>query len=111
MPEAKDPTRKRIEDAYRELLASLERTPLLNGVRQDARDMVHEIFMAFVEGRVDLAQIENLQAYLKTSLRHAWGRALRKRALERPRELRIDQPGGDGSQIHIATEDRLDDEG
>ena len=63
---------------------------------------------------MDLANIENLQAYLKTSLRHAWGRVLRKRALERARELRIDQPSGDGpndGQLQIAIEDRLDGEG
>lgn len=113
MPETKDPRRKRIEDAYRDLLASLERTILWNGVRQDARDLVHEIFRSFVEGRVDLADIKNLPGYLKRSARNAALRSQKERLRALARELRIDQPAGDdvdGGEIQIATEDRLDGE-
>ena len=43
----------------------------LLGIRADAEDAVQEVFVGLAQARTSWASVENLRAYLFTSLRHA----------------------------------------
>lgn len=49
----------------------------------DAEDAVQDVFVSLVRGRHRIAAVEDLTAYLLSSLRHAIGRRMTQRAAER----------------------------
>ena len=50
------------------------------GRREDAEDIVHEVFVAMLQSRRRLADVQDLTAYLFTALRRATGRSAARRA-------------------------------
>jgi len=52
------------------------------GNREDAEDVVQEVFTALVRSRRRLAEVEDLTAYLFTILRHAVGQCATRRSQE-----------------------------
>jgi RNA polymerase sigma-70 factor (ECF subfamily) len=50
------------------------------GRREDAEDVVQEVFMAMVRSRHQLSRVDNLTAYLFTALRHAAAKHASRRA-------------------------------
>jgi RNA polymerase sigma-70 factor, ECF subfamily len=73
------------ERAYAELYdrfgGRLYRTAMgMLGRREDAEDIVQEVFMGILQSRHRLVDVQNLTAYLFTALRRAAGRCARRRA-------------------------------
>jgi len=73
------------ERAYAELYdqfgGRLYRTALgMLGLREDAEDIVQEVFMGILQSRHRLLEVRDLTAYLFTALRRAAGRCARRRA-------------------------------
>lgn len=58
---------------YRAAMATL-------GCREDAEDVVHDVFMALVRSRAKLTEVNDLNAYLFTALRRAAAGRLARRA-------------------------------
>ena len=52
------------------------------GSQEDAEDAVQEVFVALVRSRVRLEEVEDMTAYLFTTLRRAAGRLAKRRAKE-----------------------------
>jgi len=80
------------------------------GRREDAEDVVQEVFMAMVRSRGQLSKVDDLTAYLFTALRHAAGRYASRRArqpvvAEAAEEAVAAQPGQDhprGEELRTA---------
>jgi RNA polymerase sigma-70 factor (ECF subfamily) len=65
---------------------------LLNS-KEDAEDVVQEVFVSLVRSRTRLAQVDNLRAYLFASLRNAVSQHGRRRKLDQMVSLeRFDEP-------------------
>jgi RNA polymerase sigma-70 factor, ECF subfamily len=75
-----------IARVYEEYGARLVRTATaMLGRREDAEDVVQEVFVTLVRSRRSLAEVDDLTAYLFTSLRHAAARY----ATRRPNDVRL----------------------
>lgn len=68
--------------------------------RQDAEDAVQEVFLGVVRSRAALSQVENLRAYLFSTLRHVVGRI----AARRKNASTIDSPSRDTVESEIDAE-------
>jgi RNA polymerase sigma-70 factor, ECF subfamily len=65
---------------------------LLNS-KEDAEDVVQEVFVSLVRSRASLVRVDNLRAYLFASLRNAVAQHSRRRKLDQMTSLeRIDEP-------------------
>lgn len=77
----------------------------ITGSREDAHDLVQELFVAMVRSRDKLARVENLAAYMFTSLRRLAIRASGRRKRDRNaiagrarQEAEASSPGNSGSK-------------
>lgn len=77
----------------------------ITGSREEARDLVQELFVAMVRSRDKLAGVENLAAYMFASLRRLAIRASRQQKRDRGaiagrarQQAAASSPGGSGSE-------------